>query len=113
MNKDMRNLGCLSVVLFGCILVWSAVVPAIVAPASALPLSTLENSYAFLARKTAICLQPVPMAANPIRDKDLIAELHERGWLPESFKCGRCRYDLVGDGDAAYYLTTCGALTLE
>lgn len=80
---------------------------------SALPLSTLENSYAFLARKAAVCLRPAPTEANPIRGGALIAELREQGRLLDSFKCGRCRYDLIGEPEAAYYVKTCGALTLD
>jgi hypothetical protein len=79
----------------------------------ALPLSTLQNSYAFLARKTAVCLQPAPTVSNPIRGRALISELREQGKLPDAFKCGRCRYDLVGETEAAYYVKTCGALTLN
>jgi hypothetical protein len=79
----------------------------------ALPLSTLENSYSFLARKTAVCLRAAPTQANPIRGSALIAELREQGWLLDAFKCGRCRYDLVGEAEAAYYAKSCGALTLD
>jgi hypothetical protein len=79
----------------------------------ALPLSTLENSYAFLVRKAVLCLRPVPTEADPIRGSVLIAELREQGRLLERFKCGRCRYDLVGETEAAYYVKTCGTLTLE
>ena len=83
------------------------------ATAGALPLSTLQNSYSFLVRKAAVCLRPAPTAANPIRGSDLIAQLRDQGRLLETFKCGRCRYDLVGEAEAAYYVKTCGALTLE
>jgi hypothetical protein len=79
----------------------------------ALSLSTLENSYSFLARKTAVCLRPAPTSANPIRGSALIAELREQGRLLDTFKCGRCRYDLVGEAEAAYYVKSCGALTLN
>ena len=81
--------------------------------AGALPLSTLENSYAFLVRKAAVCLRPAPTTANPIRGSALIAELRAQGRLLDTFKCGRCRYDLVGEAEAAYYVKTCGALTLN
>jgi hypothetical protein len=79
----------------------------------ALPLSTLENSYSFLARKTAVCMWAAPTQANPIRGSALIAELREQGRLLDAFKCGRCRYDLVGEAGAAYYIKSCGALTLD
>jgi hypothetical protein len=84
-----------------------------VGPVFALPLSTLENSYAFLVRKAAICMRFAPTEANPLRDRALIAELRQRGRLLDSFKCGRCRYDLAGHADAAYYVKTCGVLSLS
>ncbi len=84
-----------------------------VGPSLALPLSALENSYAFLVRKAAICMRSAPTEANPIRDGALIAELRQQGRLRDYFKCGRCRYDLVGDADTAYYVKTCGALSLD
>jgi len=84
-----------------------------VGPVFALPLSTLENSYAFLVRKAAICMRSTPTEANPLRDRALIEELREQGRLLDSFKCGRCRYDLAGDADATYYVKTCGALSLD
>ncbi len=81
--------------------------------AFALPLRTLENSYAFLLRKAAICMRSAPTEENPIRDGALIAELRQQGMLLDYFKCGRCRYDLIGDADTAYYVKTCGALSLD
>jgi hypothetical protein len=84
-----------------------------VGPVFALPLSTLENTYAFLVRKAAICMRSAPTEANPIRDSALIAELRQQGRLLDYFKCGRCRYDLVGDAGTAYYVKTCGALSLD
>jgi hypothetical protein len=77
------------------------------APASALPLSMLENSYVFMARTAAICLRRMPTEANPIRDASLFERLRQDGWLVDSFKCGRCSYDLTGDLDTAFYLRTC------
>ncbi len=79
----------------------------------ALPLSTLENSYSFLVRKAAVCMRAAPTQANPIRGSAVIAELRERGVLLDTFKCGRCRYDLVDEAEAAYYVKSCGALTLN
>ena len=75
--------------------------------ASALPLSTLENSYVFMARTAAICMLRMPTEANPIRDATLFEQLRQDGWLVDSFKCGRCSYDLAGDLSSAYYLRTC------
>ncbi len=83
------------------------------APVFAFPLWTLENSYAFLVRKAAICIRSAPTEENPIRDGALIAELRQQGRLLDYFRCGRCRYDLAGDADTAYYVKTCGALSLD
>jgi hypothetical protein len=94
------------------ILLYAAMLPG-VGPAFALPLSALENSYAFLVRKAAICMRSAPTEANPIRDGALIAELRQQGRLRDYFKCARCRYDLVGDADTADYVKTCGALSLD
>jgi hypothetical protein len=78
-----------------------------VGPASALPLSTLENSYAFMAKTAAICMRRMPTEANPIRDASLFDQLRQDGWLVDSFKCGRCSYYLTGDPDTAFYLRSC------
>jgi hypothetical protein len=82
-------------------------------PVFALPLRTIENSYAFLVRRAAICMRAAPTEENPIRDGALIAELRQQGSLLLYFRCGRCRYDLAGDADTAYYVKTCGALSLD
>jgi hypothetical protein len=50
-------------------------------------------------------LTSIPTQANPVRDAALLAAMRRR--LPDSFACGRCRYDLAGDPDATYYLKTC------
>ena len=65
-------------------------------PASALPLSELSRVYPYLVRKARICLLTgIPTQANPIMDAELLAEMRRR--LPDTFACGRCRYDLAGD----------------
>ena len=75
-------------------------------PASALPLSELSRVYPYLVRKARICLLTgIPTQANPIMDAELLAEMRRR--LPDTFACGRCRYDLAGDLTAAYYVKTC------
>jgi hypothetical protein len=75
-------------------------------PACALPLSEFSRVYPYLVRKAEICLLTrIPTQANPVRDATLLAEMRRR--LPDTFACGRCRYDLAGDQDAAYYLKTC------
>jgi hypothetical protein len=75
--------------------------------ATALPLSTLENSYAFMVRTAAICMRHMPTEASPIRDASLIEQLQQDGWLVDTFNCGRCSYYLTGDPGTAYYLRTC------
>ena len=75
--------------------------------AAALPLSTLENSYVFMARTAAICMRHMPTEASPIRGASLLEQWRQDGWLVDSFNCGRCRYDLTGDLDTAFYLKTC------
>jgi hypothetical protein len=84
-----------------------AIALAAAAPAAALPLSTLENSYAYLARTARQCMRHVPSAADPIRDGALFAQMHRDGTLVDSFRCGRCRYDLAADADAVFYVRTC------
>jgi hypothetical protein len=75
-------------------------------PAFALPLSEFGRVYPYLVRTAQICLlTSIPTQANPITDATRLAEMRSR--LPDTFACGRCRYDLAGDGSAAYYLRTC------
>ena len=75
-------------------------------PAVALPLSEFGRVYPFLVRKAQICLlTSIPTQASPITDTTLLAELRTR--LPDTFACGRRRYDLAGGATAAYYLRTC------
>jgi hypothetical protein len=75
-------------------------------PALALPLSEFGRVYPYLVRKAQICLlTSIPTEANPITDATQLAEMRSR--LPATFACGRCRYDLAGDGTTAYYLRTC------
>jgi hypothetical protein len=75
-------------------------------PVAALPLSEFDRVYPYLVRQAQICLMTsIPTQANPVRDADTLDELHRR--LPDSFACGRCRYDLAGDPDATYYVRTC------
>jgi hypothetical protein len=77
-----------------------------VRPVVALPLSQFDRVYPYLVRQAQICLMTsIPTQANPVRDADMLDELHRR--LPDSFACGRCRYDLAGDPDATYYVRTC------
>ena len=74
--------------------------------ASALPLSEFGRVYPYLVRKAQICLlTSIPTQADPVRDATLLAEMRRQ--LPDTFACGRCRYDLAGDPGAAYYLRTC------
>jgi hypothetical protein len=75
-------------------------------PVMALPLSEFDRVYPYLVRQAQICLMTsIPTQANPVRDADMLDEMHRR--LPDSFACGRCRYDLAGDPEATYYVRTC------
>jgi len=75
-------------------------------PASALPLSEFSRVYPYLMRKARICLLTgIPTQSNPIMDAELLAEMRRR--LPDTFACGRCRYDLARDLTATYYVKTC------
>jgi hypothetical protein len=72
----------------------------------ALPLSEFDRVYPYLVRQAQICLMTsIPTQANPVRDADALDEMHRR--LPDSFACGRCRYDLAGNPEATYYVRTC------
>lgn len=78
------------------------------AAAAALPLSEFGRVYPYLARQTQFCLlTSIPTQANPITDAALLAEMHQAGRLPDSFACGRCRYDLAGDRAVSYYVKSC------
>ena len=75
-------------------------------PAVALPLSEFNRVYRIWCARRKICLlTSIPTQASPITDATRLAELRTR--LPDTFACGRCRYDLAGDATAAYYLRTC------
>jgi hypothetical protein len=74
--------------------------------ASALPLSEFDRIYPYLVRQAQICLMTsIPTQLNPVRDLETLDEMHRR--LPESFACGRCRYDLAGDPLGTYYVRSC------
>jgi hypothetical protein len=74
--------------------------------AAALPLSEFDRIYPYLVRQAQICLMTaIPTQRDPVRDLDTLEVLQRR--LPESFACGRCRYDLAGDPLATYYVRTC------
>jgi hypothetical protein len=92
-------------IIVGGILAASILAPGLL-PALALPLSEFGRVYPYLVRKAQICLlTSIPTQANPITDATRLAEVRSR--LPDTFACGRCRYDLAGDGTATYYLRTC------
>jgi hypothetical protein len=96
----MRGLVIVGGILAGSILAESAL------SAAALLLSEFGRVYPYLVRKAQICLlTSIPTEANPITDATQLAEMRSR--LPATFACGRCRYDLAGDGTTAYYLRTC------
>ena len=87
-------------------ILFASVVGSAVSPAVALPLSELGRVYPYLVRTARICLlTSIPTQANPVTDAVRLAEMRSR--LPDTFACGRCRYDLAGDAGGAYYLRTC------
>jgi hypothetical protein len=53
------------------------------------------------------CKGPVASEKHPIMGETLTGKLRQEGRLPDSFVCGRCRYDLRGDPGAAYYIKSC------
>src|SRR5215470_12224431 len=62
----------------------------------------VQSRLSYQVRKAQICLlTSIPTQASPITDATRLAELRTR--LPDTFACGRCRYDLAGDATAAYY----------
>jgi hypothetical protein len=53
------------------------------------------------------CKGPIALEGNPIMGEKLTEKMRNEGRLPDSFVCGRCRYELRGDPGAAYYIKTC------
>lgn len=49
----------------------------------------------------------IPTDAHPILDAKRIARMRAAGQLPDTFVCGRCRYNLGGDPGAVYYVKVC------
>lgn len=87
-------------------ILFASVVGSAVLPAVALPLSEFGRVYPYLVRQAQICLlTSIPTQTNPVTNATQLAEIRSR--LPDTFACGRCRYDLAGDAGAAYYLRTC------
>jgi hypothetical protein len=62
-----------------------------------------------LVRVAAACFggRAIPSEAHPILDAKLISRMRADGRLPDTFVCGRCRYDIGGDPGAVYYVKTC------
>jgi hypothetical protein len=77
---------------------------------SAIALMQRPHSDAFLFRVAATCLlpggRPVPTEALPLEDSKLIAKMRKAGQLPDTFVCGRYRYDIAGDPGTTYYVKT-------
>lgn len=48
-----------------------------------------------------------PTEDHPILDRKRISAMRRAGQLPDTFVCGRCRYDIGGDPGAVYYVKTC------
>jgi hypothetical protein len=104
-GTTMRGVIMLWGSLASCVLILCVLASSLL-PAVALPLSEFGRVYPYLVRKAQICLlTSIPTQANPVRDATTLAEVRRR--LPDTFACGRCRYDLAGDLGGAYYLRTC------
>ena len=76
-----------------------------IADVSAVPL--LQPSASLVRVGATDCKGPIASEKHPILGEKLTGRLRREGQLPDSFVCGRCRYDLRGDPGAAYYIKTC------
>ena len=89
---------CLSVISIG--LLSSADVLAV-------PLFSPSASELIVRIGATDCKGPIASEKHPIMGEKLTGKLRQEGRLPDSFVCGRCRYDLRGDPGAAYYIKNC------
>jgi hypothetical protein len=80
-----------------------------VGAAAAMPAGPAPHADGLLIRVAGACFggRPIPTEAKPLLDAKRIAQMRAAGQLPDSFVCGRCRYDLGGDPGAAWYVKTC------
>jgi hypothetical protein len=76
---------------------------------AASPVVPQASFHPFLLRIAAACFggRTIPTEAHPILNAKLIAKMRRSGQLPDTFACGRCRYDIGGDPGAVYYVKTC------
>jgi hypothetical protein len=77
------------------------------ADVSAVPLFHPSASELVVRIGATDCKGPVASERHPIMGEKLTGKLRQEGRLPDSFVCGRCRYDLRGDPGAAYYIKSC------
>jgi hypothetical protein len=92
------------------LLLFFAVLLSNVQSASAIPLSSpspIGPNTLLLWTGAADCTGPIATEAHPISGAGILAKMRREGRLPDSFVCGRCRYDLGGDPGVAYYVKTC------
>ena len=90
------------------LLLFAVLLSNVVQPASAIPLSSPGGPSALLLRAGAAdCEGPIATEAHPIFGTEILAKMRREGRLPDSFVCGRCKYDLGGDPGVAYYVKTC------
>ena len=74
---------------------------------SAVPFLQLSEIQPIVLVGATDCKGPIASEKHPIIGEKLTGKLRREGRLPDSFACGRCRYDLGGDPGAAYYIKTC------
>ena len=77
---------------------------------SATALMQRPHSDALLVRVAAGCRlpggRPIPTEDRALEDPKLIAKMRKAGQLPDTFVCGRYRYDIAGDPGTTYYVKT-------
>lgn len=75
----------------------------------ATPLISRPNPAPLLRLAATTCFggRTIPNEAHPILNSKRISGMRRAGQLPDTFVCGRCRYDIAGDPGAVYYVKTC------
>jgi hypothetical protein len=77
------------------------------ADVSAVPFFQISESEFVVKIGATDCKGPIASEKHPIVGEKLTGKLRREGRLPDTFVCGRCRYDLRGDPGAAYYIKDC------
>lgn len=76
--------------------------------ASAITLMLRPQSDGLLVRVAAGCRlpggRPIPTEDRALDDPQLIAKMRKAGQLPDTFVCGRYRYDIAGNPGTTYYV---------